>query len=126
MTQGREGIPSLAAARLQRWALLLSAYDYNIEYKRSREHSNAGVLSRLPLPTGQSTAADDGVTVFNIGQIQALPLSFKDIKIATKRDATLSKVLDLVRTGWMKEVPNYVQPYVQCKAELSVENDCLL
>ena len=93
------GLPSLAAARLQRWALLLSAYDYNIEYKRSREHSNADGLSRLPLPTGQPTATDDGVTVFNIGQIQALPLIFKDIKIATKHDATLSKVLDLVRMG---------------------------
>ena len=83
-------------------------------------------MSRLPLPTGQPTAADDRVTVFNIGQIQALPLTFKDIKIATKRDATLSKILDLVRTGWTKEVPNDVQPYVQRKAELSVENDCLL
>ena len=80
---------------MQRWALLLSAYEYNIEYKRSREHNNADGLSRLPLSTGQPTAADDGVTVFNIGQIQALPLTFKDIEIATKRDATLRKVLDL-------------------------------
>ena len=122
----RKGIPSLAAARLQRWALLLSAYEYNIEYKRSREHNNADGLSRLPLSTGQPTAADDGVTVFNIGQIQALPLTFKDIKIATKRDATLRKVLELVRTGWTKEVPDDVKPYIQRKAELSVENGCLL
>ena len=61
-----------------------------------------------------------------MGQIQALPLTFKDIKLATKHDATLSKVLDLVRTGWMEKVPDDVQPYVRCQAELSIENDCLL
>ena len=28
--------------------------------------------------------------------------------------------------GWLKEVLNNVQPYVQCQTEFSVENDCLL
>ena len=28
----KSGIPTLAAARLQRWAILLSAYQYEIEY----------------------------------------------------------------------------------------------
>ena len=45
-----KGIPSLAAARLQRWAILLSAYDYNIHYKSTTEHGNADGLLRLPLP----------------------------------------------------------------------------
>jgi len=45
----KKGIPSLAAARLQRWALLLSAYNYQIEYKSTRDHGNADGLSRLPL-----------------------------------------------------------------------------
>ena len=54
------------------------------------------------------------------------PLTFQDIKLATKHDATLSRVLDYVRTGWPKEVPNNIQPYVQRQTELSVENDCLL
>ena len=37
------GIPSLTAARLQRWALLLSAYNYDItcSYKSTKEHCNA-------------------------------------------------------------------------------------
>ena len=46
----KKGIPSLAAARLQRWAILLSAYDYTIKYKSSQDHCNADGLSRLPLP----------------------------------------------------------------------------
>ena len=61
-----------------------------------------------------------------MGQIQALPLTVQDIKLATKCNATLSKVLDLVRMGCTKQVPDGVQSYVQQQAQLSIENDCLL
>jgi len=44
---------SLAATCLQRWACL-SAYDFNICYKSTTEHSNADGLSRLPLPFSNS------------------------------------------------------------------------
>ena len=40
-------IPLLA--RLQRWALTLSAYQYDIQSKRTQDHANADGLSRLPL-----------------------------------------------------------------------------
>lgn len=40
----KKGIPSLAAARLQRWAILLSAYEPPFQ-----DHANADRLSRLPL-----------------------------------------------------------------------------
>lgn len=43
------GIPSLAASRMQRWALLLSAHTYDIKYRKSEMHGNADGLSRLPL-----------------------------------------------------------------------------
>ena len=42
------GVPALAAARLQRWALLLSAYTYNIEFPPTKSHANA---DGLPLTT---------------------------------------------------------------------------
>ena len=41
----KKSIPPLVAARLQRWALLLSAYSYEIEWKPTREHANADGLS---------------------------------------------------------------------------------
>ena len=39
--------PSLAAHRLARWALLLSQFDYNIEYRRTVHHGNTDAPSRL-------------------------------------------------------------------------------
>ena len=63
--------------------LLLSVYDYDISFKHSKEHGNADGLSRLPLPSSQPTVGEEGVTVFDVGQIQSLRLTFQDIKLAT-------------------------------------------
>ena len=43
----KKGIPSLAAARLQRWALILATYDYQLQFKSIQHHCNADGLSRL-------------------------------------------------------------------------------
>ena len=47
-------VPAMASARMQRWALLLSGYDYTINYKPGEAHANADSLSRLPLPDAPS------------------------------------------------------------------------
>ena len=44
------GVPTLAATRLQRWALILSAYGYEIQYKPGIETKEADLLSRLSIP----------------------------------------------------------------------------
>ena len=44
----KKGIPSLAAARMQRWSFLLSAYQYEILFKPTDKHCNSDGLSRLP------------------------------------------------------------------------------
>ena len=50
----KTGIPTLAAAWLQRWALLLATYWYEIEFLPIREHANANSLSHFPLGCGLS------------------------------------------------------------------------
>ena len=44
----KTGVPTLAAVRLQRWSLILMAYDYKIVYKKGKEHGNADFMSRVP------------------------------------------------------------------------------
>ena len=42
--------PRMAAARIQRWALILGSYQYTIQYRQGNKMCNADALSRLPLP----------------------------------------------------------------------------
>lgn len=43
----KRGIPVLTASCLQRWAIQLSAYQYDIEYRASKDHANADALSTI-------------------------------------------------------------------------------
>ena len=43
-------VPAHAAARLERWALILASYNYKIEYRSTGAHVDADSMSRLPLP----------------------------------------------------------------------------
>ena len=122
----KKGIPSLAAARLQRWAVLLSAYNYDIKYKSTEKHGNADGLSRLPLPSTDSSSDSHTVAAFNIGQVQALPVTCQDIQQATRRDTTLSKVYQYVQQGWLKKVDEHIQSFKDRQTELSTEHGCLL
>ena len=56
-------VPAMASARIQRWALTLSAYSYAIAYKPGGDHINVDVLSRLPLPEAPSDVPLSGETV---------------------------------------------------------------
>ena len=51
----QNGIPNLAAARLQRLAMLLTAHQYDIEYRSTEKHANAHRLSRLPSKSTTTT-----------------------------------------------------------------------
>ena len=43
-------VPAMASARIQRWALMLGAYNYSIAHKPGKAITHADALSRLPLP----------------------------------------------------------------------------
>ena len=74
-------IPTLAAARLQQWELLLSAYQYTVEFRPTAKHGNADGLSRLPLTIDCSEAWDPEV---NVLQINTLPVKAAQLKRATE------------------------------------------
>ena len=83
------GVPTLAAARLQRWALILSAYDYEIQYKPGVETKEADLLSRLPIPV---EVIDPNEQTFNVDYCEALPVTAAEIAKETQRDRILRRV----------------------------------
>ena len=122
----KKGIPSLAAARLQRWAILLSAYHYEIEFKSTHDHGNADGLSRLPLKKEEDTAYSTEPSIFNIGQIEALLVTAKAVQKATRSDPILSKVLHHTKRGWPAHVQDALKPFFSRRQELTIEDECLL
>ena len=65
--------PPMAVARIQRWALFLSAYNYTIEYRPGSNNANADCLSRLPMPAKESDYSK------NVNEIQMLDLDFSPV-----------------------------------------------
>ena len=61
------GVPPLAAERMQQWALLLSAFSYDIRYRSTTAHANTDGLSHLPLPDSKPDASSVHPASFNIG-----------------------------------------------------------
>ena len=84
----------MAAARLQRWALLLAGYQYDIYYRDTKSHGNADALSRLPLPCIDDTSSCTGASnVFNMTQTDSLPILSSQLERATSYDPVLSNTV---------------------------------
>ena len=90
------------------------------------DHGNADGLSRLPLPSTTPSSDTRGASTFNIGQVQALPVTVQDIQKATRRDALLSKVYRYVQGGWPSHVVDELRPYRDHQTELTTESGCLM
>ena len=122
----KKSIPQMASPRVQRWALTLSGYEYDIVYKPGKQHCNADMLSRLPLETAPKDVPVPGDTIMLLETLQSSPVTAKLIKTWTNRDPTLSKVRDLVKKGWIHTNDPKLRPYQRRHMELSVQADCVL
>lgn len=119
----KKGTPSVAAARLQRWAVILSMYNYKIEYRKGHDMRNADALSRLPLSS--STNVDSGrINSLNLND-ESCPIDVKKIQEHMKQDKVLSTVYDFIIKGWPNKIPLDLQPYYSKRNSLCTEDGCL-
>ena len=122
-------LPLMASARVQRWAMLLSAYNYQLMYSPASQQTHCDALSRLPLPDSPKQIPAPAETVQLMEFIDSGPISQKQIRAWTRADPVLCRVLELTRNGWdadTGDVTGDLRPYRNRQAELSVENDCVL
>ena len=119
----KAGLPLLAAARLQRWAIILAAYSYELEYRNTTKMGNADALSRLPVEPAPSTHESSILLVDHIN----MPITAKTIAQHTQKDPVLSRILQGLVSG-----RNLVSTQEECKkyldvwSELSTEQGCIL
>lgn len=130
----KRGIPTLAASRLQRWALILSAYDFEIRYRKGKDVPHADALSRLPLPENEPLELEVNSishvescisNCFNLVKDSPM-VSASDIARLTDRDPVLAKVRDFVMFGWRDIKDPSLTEYLRRKDELSVDKNCVL
>ena len=121
-------LPATAVSRLQRWRVVLSAYDYDLEYIRGCDNVAADCLSRLPQPltTAQVNAITRAVRDNEFPGHDVLPVSAADIALASKSDSVISAVMEYLKYGWPTEISETLKPLYQRRDQLTIEAGCLI
>ena len=70
--------------------------------------------------------SEDAANIFNIAQIEALPLTSHHVAAATRKDPLLSQVFCYVQSSWSTEVAENLLPHWNRRTELTIEQGCLL
>ena len=115
-----------ASARIRRWSLFLSNYEYQLTFRNTKAHANADALSRLPLPTEPAKKSEEPELVLLAEHLSESPVTARDIRLWTRRDAKLSQVLHHVQKGWPDEGNPDLEPYSSRRLELSSYEGCVL
>ena len=93
----------MPANRLQRWAIILAAYNIMHDIHTAK-HGNADTLSRLPIPGDQKDEQDhresSKLNLIRTVQLEQLPLKATDIAKATEKDPVLAQVYPFIQCGW--------------------------
>lgn len=119
----KTGIPAIAAARLQRWAVGLSAYSFSLKFRPSTQNADADCLSRLPIT--QSMVEEQEESFFDL-RFDTMPINSNDIARETSRDATLRTVTHHILSGWPRSVPDEIKPFFHRRLELSIHRGCIM
>lgn len=120
----KAAIPTLAAAYMQCWGIVLLVYDYKIECRSFEKYSNCDAFSRLPYKDSKIGSESEIYSKSAIDKDS--PVTAKDIGKATLLDPVLSNVLDWLMMGWPEACTEDPKPYYTRKHELSCEQNCTL
>ncbi|GFY15276.1 uncharacterized protein K02A2.6 [Trichonephila clavipes] len=112
----KRGLPVLAATRLLHYALILQSFEFDIIFRKTIEHGNADFLSRLP-QTSEELEVKDDITIFQMSQIEALPVTSKELRQETSKDIVLGPLLRALKEG--KDLQGR-------EAQYTIEDDCIM
>ncbi|KAJ8023293.1 hypothetical protein HOLleu_35665 [Holothuria leucospilota] len=115
----------MAASRLQRWTVLLSQYDEEIEYRSSKENAVADALSRLPHEDSSDGTESE---IFSTDIVDSsFPVTVAEIAAETQKDFVLKQVYEHTLSGWSETMTmsEEFKPYFNRKYELSCCQGCI-
>lgn len=118
-------IPVFAAGRLQRYALFLSGYSFDIKYVKSEENS-VDALSRLSVK--HKSVPDDDLawlgSYLHCIKVSSAPIDCERVKVETRKDVVLKRVHGFIMYGWpsfLSGEDKELHAFYQRRKELTVE-----
>ena len=85
-------ISPTGSARVQRWALVIASYHYQLVYKPGSKISNADGLSRLPIEDYVTPLPCPEEVVLSVLALDLTPVTSKTVAFYTSRDPVLSQM----------------------------------
>ncbi|EFO85571.1 hypothetical protein CRE_29108 [Caenorhabditis remanei] len=133
----KKGIPVYSANRLQRWAIILLNYDFNIEYINTHDFGQADALSRLISEQIQQKECEDRViaqieseVVTNlVSTCEQLPVTADMVRSYSRKDKLLADVFQYtISISWPKiiEKNSQISLFHNRRDQLSIVSDCLM
>lgn len=121
------GVPTTCSARLQRWALRLSQFKYNLEYSKGENNVHSDCLSRLPLPQTVSIS-EPYELIFTMSSIDDSPINCSDIQRHTDSDPDLSDLKRCIKFGFPNRKTNnpFLSQFRNSVGELTILKGCIL
>jgi len=104
-----KGIPVMASGRIQRWALYLSEFVYQILHVKGNDNKVADGLSRLPDKYDVQTQTNE--TDYVDFMENTMPIDYEILRVGTKKDKEFNLVIKYLYKGWPIKVSEELKPY---------------
>ena len=128
LLDGQKPTSPQASARIRRWSLYLSMFEYKLKFRNMTAHANADALSRLPLPVEPAVSSVPPELVLLVEHLANSPVNASQIRDGTRKDPQLAPIVQFVQQGWPDTCPDpdRLSPFFEKRAELSLYKGCLL
>lgn len=134
----KKGIPVYTANRLQRWALTLLLYDFDIQFVPTASFGHADLLSRLMNSNSRpdedyviaAVQIESDVKAILEDSISVLPVTSEMIVKETSRDPVLQEVIQFINEGWPQTAAQIQDPAVRQffarRDSLQIVQECIM
>lgn len=97
-------ISAMAVERIQRWALYLNGFDFELQHIPGKENLTANFLPRMPVKGEEIPEKVLGFNVINLQTMETLPIFTVQLEKMTLKDKILATVYRYMNDGWPSRI----------------------
>ena len=115
LLDGQKPTSPQASARIRRWSLYMSMFEYTLQFRNTTAHANADAFSRLPLPVEPAISKLPSELVLLADHLSNSPVTTDQIRECTRKDRNWLKWSSLCSGAGRAHVliPNYLYPFTK-------------